>query len=139
MTEWKQWVQKLRRSTSKRHRKIHVENPSIFRRFWKSNPRRNFHIESMSQFPHGFAFQNWCDFHELSTWNFNVESMESRRGCVHWEVIIEAVVPRCSVKKLFLKILKNSQENTCARVSFLIKLQTSGNFFRKDVLAQVLS
>ena len=26
-------------------------------------------------------------------------------------------------KKMFLKILQNSQENTCARVSFLIKLQ----------------
>ena len=26
-------------------------------------------------------------------------------------------------KKLFLKISQNSQENTCARVSFLIKLQ----------------
>ena len=32
---------------------------------------------------------------------------------------------RCSVKKVFLKILQNSQENTCARVSFLIKLQTA--------------
>ena len=30
----------------------------------------------------------------------------------------EAVVQRCSVKKLFLKILQNSQENTCLRVSF---------------------
>ena len=28
---------------------------------------------------------------------------------------------RCSVKRMFLKILQNSQENTCARVSFLIK------------------
>ena len=35
----------------------------------------------------------------------------------------EAVVRRCSVKKVFLKISQNSQENTCARVSFLIKLQ----------------
>ena len=35
----------------------------------------------------------------------------------------EAVVQMCSVKKLFLEILQNSQENTCARVSFLIKLQ----------------
>ena len=34
----------------------------------------------------------------------------------------EAVVRRCPVKKVFLKISKNSQENTCARVSFLIKL-----------------
>ena len=39
---------------------------------------------------------------------------------------IEAVVQRCSVKKVFLEISQNSQENTCARVSFLIKLQTSG-------------
>ena len=38
----------------------------------------------------------------------------------------EAVVLRCSVKKVFLRILQNSQENTCARVSLLIKLQVSG-------------
>ena len=31
----------------------------------------------------------------------------------------EAVVLRCSVKKVFLEISKNSQENTCARVSLL--------------------
>ena len=30
----------------------------------------------------------------------------------------EAVVRRCSAKKVFLKILQNSQENTCARASF---------------------
>ena len=40
--------------------------------------------------------------------------------------ILEAVVQWCSVKKVFLEISKNSQENTCARVSFLIKLQVSG-------------
>ena len=33
----------------------------------------------------------------------------------------EGVARRCSVKNLFLKISQNSQENTCARVSFLIK------------------
>ena len=32
----------------------------------------------------------------------------------------------CSVKKVFLEISQNSQEKTCARVFFLIKLQTSG-------------
>ena len=36
----------------------------------------------------------------------------------------EAVVRRCSVKKMFLKNLKNSQENFIARASFLMKLQT---------------
>ena len=35
----------------------------------------------------------------------------------------EAITQRCSVKKIFLEISQNSQENTCARVSFLIKLQ----------------
>ena len=35
----------------------------------------------------------------------------------------EVVVQRCSVKKVFLEILQNSQENTYARVSFLVKLQ----------------
>ena len=34
------------------------------------------------------------------------------------------VARRCSVKKVFLEILQNSQENTYARVSFLIKLIT---------------
>ena len=35
-------------------------------------------------------------------------------------VLLEAVAQRCSVKKVFLEISQNSQENTCARVSFLI-------------------
>ena len=37
-------------------------------------------------------------------------------------ILTEAVAWSCSVKKMFLKILKNSHENTWARVSFLIKL-----------------
>ena len=40
--------------------------------------------------------------------------------------VTEAVARRCSVKKVFLEISQNSQENTCARVSFLTKLQTQG-------------
>ena len=45
----------------------------------------------------------------------------------------EAVVQMCSVKKVFLEIAQNSQENTCTRVSFLIKLQAWGQslFFNK--------
>ena len=39
---------------------------------------------------------------------------------------------RCSVKKVFLEILKNSQENTCASDSFLIKLQASCSCFLKQ-------
>ena len=43
----------------------------------------------------------------------------------------EAVVQSCSVKKVFLEVSQNSQENTCARVSFLC------NFIKKETLAQV--
>ena len=39
---------------------------------------------------------------------------------------LEAVAQRYSVKKVFLEIRQNSQENTCTRVSFSIKLQASG-------------
>ena len=51
-----------------------------------------------------------------------------------------------SIKKVFLKIVQFSQENTCARVSLLIKLQASGNFIasgcnclKKETPAQVFS
>ena len=37
-------------------------------------------------------------------------------------ILSEAVVRRCSAKEVFLEISQNSQENSCARDSFLIKL-----------------
>ena len=47
---------------------------------------------------------------------------------------------RCSIKKVFLKISQNSQENTCARVSFSIKLQaTACIFIKKETLTEVFS
>ena len=52
----------------------------------------------------------------------------------------EAVARRCSVKKAFLGISQNSQENACSRVSFLIKLQAKTcNFIKKEALPQVFS
>ena len=45
-------------------------------------------------------------------------------------------------EKVFLEISQNSQENTCARVIFLIKSQTEAgayNFINKETLAQVFS
>ena len=50
----------------------------------------------------------------------------------------KAVVQRYSVKKVFLHISQNSQENTYARFTFLIKLQAEAcNFAKKETLAQV--
>ena len=39
------------------------------------------------------------------------------------DFLLEAIARRYSVEKVFLEISQNSQENTCARVSLLIKLQ----------------
>ena len=41
-------------------------------------------------------------------------------------IFSEAVARRCSVKKVFLEISQNLQENICSRVSFLIKLEDYG-------------
>ena len=48
---------------------------------------------------------------KLSTYYYNTEVVK-----IH--MITEAVAQRCSVKEVFLEISQNSQENTCARVSF---------------------
>ena len=42
------------------------------------------------------------------------------------EIRTEEVVMRYSVKKVFVKISQNSQENTCVKVSFLTKSQARG-------------
>ena len=51
----------------------------------------------------------------------------------------EAVVKRCSVKKLFLEISQNSQENSCDGASFIIKLQAASSFTKKETLGQAFS
>ena len=48
----------------------------------------------------------------------------------------EAVVQMYSLKKVFLEIAQNSQENTYTRVSFLIKLQGACNVIKKEALAR---
>ena len=66
-------------------------------------------------------------------WKEGVWNIEKKLLCFKWNFgrvwmtrVTEAVVQRCSIKNVFLEISNNSHENTCARVSFLIKLQLSG-------------
>ena len=51
---------------------------------------------------------------------------------------MEVAIHKCSLKKLFLKILQNSQQNTCAAVSFYMKFQPRSSrpevFCKKGVL-----
>ena len=48
---------------------------------------------------------------------------------------------RCSVKKVFLKILQNPQQNTCVRGSIFLKRcePTTYYFVEKEALVQVVS
>ena len=87
-----------------------------------------------------------CTHHESRNKILNIMSSDVLRkklSDIHecqYFALPEAVSQRCSVKKVFIEISQNSQENTCARVSFLIKLQASAsNFIKKETLAQVFS
>ena len=44
----------------------------------------------------------------------------------------ETVVQKCSKKMLFLKILQISQENACARVPSLLKLEALELYLKRD-------
>ena len=46
---------------------------------------------------------------------------------LNMEMLLRKQPPDVFCKKVFLDISQISQENTCARISFLIKLQTKGN------------
>ena len=85
-------------------------------------------------------FQSMALFACLYRTVFQKNFLKVMDGYLTEPVLSEAVARRCSVKKVFLKIPQNSQENTCARVSYLIKLQASScNFIKKETLAQVFS
>ena len=52
--------------------------------------------------------------------------------CVNTEAATRGVL----LKKVFFEVSQNSRINTCARVSFLIKLQAEAcNFIKKETLA----
>ena len=80
-----------------------------------------------SRSSHLFEFWKVGNFKAILTFvfsNFQKQSyvlMFSKNGVMFCTV-------RCSVKKVFLEILQNSQENICARVSFLINCMFSCEF-----------
>ena len=62
-----------------------------------------------------------------------------RQAC-YQVVHAEAATVGVPQKNVLLKIAQNSQENTIARISFLIKLQAEpATFIKKETLAQVFS
>ena len=65
-------------------------------------------------------WQLWMTF-ETTYWYISTEFLYWK---IRKQLNQEEVVWRCSVEKVFLEISQNSQENTCARVSFLTRLNT---------------
>ena len=52
-----------------------------------------------------------------------METVGLRSVILTHQIKVEAVTRMSSVEEVFLEISQNSQENTCARASFLVKLQ----------------
>ena len=67
------------------------------------------------------ALQQLKDFIEGNHRQPDVILFSQTQSLLKWT---GAVFLRCSVKMVLLKISQNSQENACAGVSFLIKLQS---------------
>ena len=76
------------------------------------------------------------------TWKLNIDIWK-------WHTLIKFlfcstlnILLQCSIKLVYLKISQKSQENVCARVSFLIRLQASGQtstpFFTEHLRWQLL-
>ena len=54
--------------------------------------------------------------------NVLIECQKQMSICILKDLIDRSSHWKCSVDKVFLEISQNSQENTCAKASFLIKL-----------------
>ena len=64
----------------------------------------------------------------ISTWwYFNFKLL--------FQIIFQSSHRKCSIKKGFLHISENSQENTCASVSFFIKFFIKLTYFTEHLLA----
>ena len=93
--------------------------------FWEggsSNNSRN--ISSLRKKKITVTLQDFCWTTNLKNTYFN--ELKNHAWIMQWfwndGLTPEAVAQRCSVKQLFLEVSQNSQEITCARDSFLIKL-----------------
>ena len=96
----------------------------------------------MTIFPHEQKSKS-KNLKELLRWNkkyfpsFLNKINLSIQNKLFWKVKVRSSCPEVFCKKVFLEISQNSQENTCARVPFLIKLQAT--LLKKETLAQVFS
>ena len=100
------------------------------------------HIHELSS-----AYQDYNSFfkellrkRQLVNINVLIKCQKQKSFRILWKILLttEAATRNVLYRKVFLEILRNSQENTLVRVSFLIKLQASVcDFIKNKTLAQV--
>ena len=66
-------------------------------------------------------YQSWVEAIRSWRWSKVVETRLTHLAKIQLYVNTRSSLTRCSVKRVFLEISQNSQENAGARVSFLIK------------------
>ena len=103
--------------------------------FMKCLERKNSQYKSGSHFHQCLTInKHHLPLKDIFEARLSKEHHMEKKGFFYWQSSHPEVFCK---KKVFLKISQNSQENTCARVSFLIKLQFG--FIKKEALAQVFS
>ena len=110
--------------------KILIRKMKTFK--WEVSEGNFFYPSQIYGSKHYSLWQVWNNFTK-SLHDYHARSRISKypiKNC-HYEIQVntDAVVRRCSVEKVFLKISQNLKENYCARVSFLKKLQALGLIF----------
>ena len=86
-----------------------------------------------------FAKQCLLDANNLHFQSFECSNWGYGYILMYLPILYISCCPVVFCKKVFLETSQNSQEKTCARVSFLIRLQASGLFTKNESLAQVFS
>ena len=85
----------------------------------------NLMTQSILQTHHLYSTKRNMPFRFLSVWNTRGGFVRNTNAFYSDQVCYRSSHQKCSIKKLFLKILQYSQENICVGVSFLIKLQAT--------------
>ena len=132
---------KTQRKQVAKHKKPN-EKLQVFVLLFSFRPSLIRHIHC---FGYKFCYQNkrkfFCWFHMFLFYGLYFELCSLSVLCIFYStthLYTEAATRDVLWKKVFLEISQNSQENTCARVSFWIKLMPEAcNFIKKETRAQL--
>ena len=95
---------------------VYFNKVAGLRQYLKSDFQREF-FQKRTEFCYYFSFSSFCFLGQKPL------DLVVHKGCELNVCLQEAVVRRCSVKKVFLEISQNSQENTVPEALFLLQVR----------------